>query len=162
MATRTYFPGAQEKRSAAQSLPHQAPHPVLVHLSFLPLMDTPHSPTIWHPDQLHRSPADPSSRALPLAWLLWLEVGEGCWEEGRISSPYTRHCPPGQSGTESLNNSPNVNNLKIFLFNCFPCPAWGPLRWPARGRGRRPPGSSAGSRAVNHGPAPPPPPRSRL
>lgn len=96
------------------------------------------------------------------AWLFWLEVGEGCRERGRISSPYTRHCPPGQPGTESLNNSPNVNNLKIFLFNCFPCPAWGRLCRPARGRGRRPPGSSAASWAVNHGRAPPPPLRSRL
>lgn len=96
------------------------------------------------------------------AELFWLEVGEGCRERGRISSPYTRHCPPGQPGTESLNNSPNVNNLKIFLFNCFPCPAWGRLCRAARGRGRRPPGSSAASWAVNQGRAPPPPLRSRL
>lgn len=96
------------------------------------------------------------------AEFFWLEVGEGCRERGRISSPYTRHCPPGQPGTESLNNSPNVNNLKIFLFNCFPCPAWGRLCRAARGRGRRPPGSSAASWAVNQGRAPPPPLRSRL
>lgn len=111
------------------------PAPTQLALSFLPLR-TPHPRTMRHPDPLHSSLQTPAHRA-----------GKG----RRISSPHTRHCPPGQSGTESLNNSPNVNNLKIFLFNCFPCPAWGPLGWPARGRGRRPPGSSAGSRAVNQG-----------
>lgn len=63
---------------------------------------------------------------------------------GRTSSPYTGHCPPGQSGTESLNNSPNVNNLKTFLLIAFPALPRA-ARWPARGRGCRPPGA-AGAR----------------
>lgn len=97
------------------------------------------------------------------AWLFWLEVAEGLLRKGQdFLSLHEALFPRAVSGTESLNNSPNVNNLKIFLFNCFPCPAWGWLRWPARGRGRRLPGSSAGSWAVNHGAAPPPPLRSRL
>lgn len=56
--------------------------------------------------------------------------------------------PQGGLATKSLNNSPNVNNLKIFPFNCFPCPAWGRLCWPLWGRER---GRGRQGAAVNHG-----------
>lgn len=70
-----------------------------------------------------------------------------------------RALPPGAAGAERLNNSPNVNNLEIFLFNCFPCPAWGRLSACA---GAGAPGSRAAGRAVNQAAAAaPPPPRSR-
>ena len=92
-------------------------------------------------------------RALAFSGWNWVR---GCWENGPDFLSLHRHCPPGQSGTESLNNSPNVNNLKIFLFNCFPCPAWGRLRWPARG-GAMAAGSGAES-GCQSGPRPPPPP----
>lgn len=36
--------------------------------------------------------------------------------------------PQGNSGTKNLNNSLNVNNLKILLFNCFPSSAAGLCR----------------------------------
>lgn len=164
------FPGGSRRTSLVlKSLAPQpslpVPHPVRGpgHLSFPALMDAWES----HPPSRDHTPASCPAAPCPQpsvwgARLLWLESGWGCWERGQDFLSSHGHCPPGQRGTESLNYSPNVNNLKIFLFNCFPCPAWGRLGWPARGRGRRPPGSSAASWAVNHGPAPPPPLRSRL
>ncbi|XP_012590003.1 PREDICTED: sterile alpha motif domain-containing protein 11, partial [Condylura cristata] len=45
-------------------------------------------------------------------------VHPGAAGKGAALPPLAR--PARRSSTESLNNSPNVNNLKISLFNCFP------------------------------------------
>lgn len=62
VATRTSLVLRRSSSWRRGPCPTRFPTLCSVHLSFLPLMDTPRPPTIWHPDQLHLSLADPSPR----------------------------------------------------------------------------------------------------
>lgn len=58
-------------------------------------------------------------------WGIWsfLEVAGGLGKGVGFQILAEGTVPQGSSGTKSLNNSLNVNNLKIFLLNCFPSSA---------------------------------------